>query len=163
MTDRIAEIKARCEAATPGPWETANKSVRVAGSQQEASWGKYAPNGYDGGICNCLGGNSYRATKNSPVNVQARANADFIAHSREDLPWALDIIAAQQAEIDRLTEAQRWIPVTERLPREDCIIYEANAGRVWFSYAEEVDAADWNITHWMPLPAAPKGDNREND
>lgn len=81
------------------------------------------------------------------------ARRDYGWHAPSDVPHLL-------AEIDRLTE--RWIPVTERLPREDCIIYEANAGRVWFSYAEEVGAADWNITHWMPLPAAPeKGDSRE--
>lgn len=53
---------------------------------------------------------------------------------------------------------QKWIPVTERPPKGDCFVYEANSKRVLFAYAEELDAPDWNITHWMPLPEPPKGE-----
>jgi hypothetical protein len=179
MTDqqRIAEIEARCEAATPGPWETANKSVRVVGTQQQASFGKYAPNAYEGGICNCLGGSSYQTGKNGPINVQARNNAAFIAHSREDIPFLLSLLAAKDAEIERLREAQRWRnaeteppkcedgaetgPILYRMKTTGTIEvgYYGRKGRWRDSYfrhirnaSDGVDADD--VSDWMPLHAA---------
>lgn len=45
-----------------------------------------------------------------------------------------------------------WIPCSERLPPDtDCIVYEANSGRVLMCCGGEWEASDWNVTHWMPL------------
>lgn len=80
MTDRIDEIRVRCEVATAGPWKdcrrldgvptVANKSIR---------------------ICD--------AYKN---NKQQWADAEFIAHARYDIPLLLDLLAEKDAEIKRL-------------------------------------------------------------
>lgn len=71
---------------------------------------------------------------------------------------------------------QKWIPVTERLPDKDGEYlvrwanksvgdaeYECKYGSFghWIDIMWDEDA-DWfpyvDITHWMPLPEAPKGD-----
>ena len=176
--DRISEIRARCDAATPGPWKWKMwtgclKDVYLAGSEKVAmSFGRYgrsggAPYFPHNGLMTRVDKLFTRAQKKerkfSFFDFLNHPNAEFIAHAREDLPWALDIIAAQQAEIDRLSAAQRWIPVTEREPNvlETVLIYdgvEVGAGMLF-------DECYWGYgetpTHWMPLPAVPeKGDSR---
>ena len=99
---RIAAIQERCDKATPGPWEQANKSVRVVGSQLVNSWGNEAPSGWQGGICNCLGAQKYQGGKNHPLNQQAKANAEFIAHARVDVPYLLADNARLTARVEQL-------------------------------------------------------------
>lgn len=77
---------------------------------------------------------------------------------------------------------QKWIPVTERLPEDDLpkdsnrksikvlVAYQTSSGAWvvrtqirekgrWYSRPKEWDwAKNENITHWMPLPEAPKGE-----
>ncbi|MDL2257566.1 hypothetical protein LJC42_00205 [Eubacteriales bacterium OttesenSCG-928-K08] len=80
---RIDEIRARCDAATPGPWV----------------W----PGG--GGPAKNIIGNK----DNRPVIVLSRckeADAEFMAHSREDIPYLLGKIEHLQKEIDRYA---RWV------------------------------------------------------
>ena len=84
----------------------------------------------------------------------------------------------------------KWIPVTERLPEKDgkflthrlicggvstmSVLGFAHNGRkvheydlrkkknVWYDYESEVGYfAITTVTHWMPLPEAPKGDDYE--
>lgn len=66
---------------------------------------------------------------------------------------------ALRAEIERLKEAQGWIPVEERLPEtRDPVL------TLWVSGMQSVKQYDaqhgWNtgaqVTHWMPLPEPPK-------
>ena len=73
MNDRISAIRERCEAATPGPWKVVEgKSFGVQSENKN--------------IAACF----------------RTENEQFIAHSREDLPWALDQIAEREKEIARL-------------------------------------------------------------
>lgn len=132
---RLDAIRARCERATPVEWECANKSVRVVGTQQQHSFGKTAPTGYEGGICNCLGGSSYRAGKNDPINVQARANADFIAHARTDVPDML-------AEIERLTTALKLLESDRDAERKIRLDAEAEMD----AWRRRAEAAERDIT-----------------
>jgi hypothetical protein len=121
---RLDEIRERCEAATKGPWEAVNKSVRLAGVVCKFSWGNEAPDGYNGGICNCLGA-SYGAKKNDPVNEQARGNAAFIAASRTDVPDLLNEVERLQADRDawrrRAEAAEKRCATIAALPScNDC-------------------------------------------
>lgn len=76
----------------------------------------------------------------------------------------VDALNVAESRIAELEAAQRWIPVSERLPEEDdgyCLIcvdfdyitmayYDKKYG--WNGQFE-----GWNgtITHWMPLPEPP--------
>lgn len=84
---------------------------------------------------------------------------------------AADLIEEQAAKIKELEEkVPRWIPVTEQLPEidgrylvcrydyvtstifSDILLFES--GIWWNGY----HGGDYAVTHWMPLPEAPKED-----
>ena len=71
-----------------------------------------------------------------------------------------------ETELAALREANRWIPVGERLPdeyedvlvvyaesvREAYMVLDSDAGPQWHGN-------DWvllNVTHWRPMPAPPE-------
>ena len=63
---------------------------------------------------------------------------------------------------------QRWIPVTERLPEDDIpsaryLCYANGYVRIlkyWRMYKSfEYGGKPIKVTHWMPLPEPPKGDD----
>jgi hypothetical protein len=67
--------------------------------------------------------------------------------------------SGQAAELERIREARRWIPVEERLPEtRDPVL------TLWISGMQSVKQYDeqhgWNtgaqVTHWMPLPEPPE-------
>jgi len=92
MTARtLEEIEALAAEATPGPWTTKGKSVKALGAPSERT----APNGWQGGICNCMGsGHGPR----SRIDALAETNAALIA----ELPNLLAIAQGQRVEIARL-------------------------------------------------------------
>lgn len=77
---RIAEIRARCEAASLGPWEWAD----------DALWAVAPTDDFDDSRIIETDSGYY------PPRDNDRA---FIAHARDDIPWLL-------AEIERLTISQ---------------------------------------------------------
>lgn len=85
--ERLAEIRARAEAATPGPWRQDVMYVDAV-----------VPQGRPGGevIIQC-----YPTVRHLNAVVPVKANAAFVAHSRKDVPELL-------AEIERLTAERRW-------------------------------------------------------
>lgn len=75
--DKLDEIRARCEAATPGPWKVISDSVPVrSGAVVSAMYG-------DGPKINICSG--------IPLGTH---DAAFIAHAREDIPYLLDALAS---------------------------------------------------------------------
>ena len=85
-TDRtLAEIRERCEKATPGPWET-----YPFGKAYPAI---VAPSG-DAELGNWM----------VAERVRWRNDADFIAHARTDTPYLLDLITEAQAVLDFATK-----------------------------------------------------------
>ena len=95
--------------------------------------------------------------------------------------WVEDIedvhksrIARLEAEVERLREAQRWIPVSEGLPEADkdykCVsinvlMFDNNSACAiegWYNFSD----GEWHnyltnekflqVTHWMPLPEPPE-------
>jgi hypothetical protein len=88
--ERIAEIQARCEAATAAPWVVEELDGYITG-HVTAKVHDYC-------------GNSGRAARRDSVthsDSMIQRDADFIAHAREDVPWLLDEIArlAESVEI----------------------------------------------------------------
>ena len=77
------------KSATAGEWVEVGKSVRVRGTGDSTG----APNGYGGGVCNCLGG-AFDAPKNDEQNVAARTNARLIATTRNLLPEIAALVEA---------------------------------------------------------------------
>jgi len=71
--------------------------------------------------------------------------------------------SGQAAEIERLNEAKRWIPVLDRVPElgVDVLVLQ-RIGQCEVAWRHVVDgnwmsyAALGEITHWMPLPELPK-------
>lgn len=75
---------------------------------------------------------------------------------------AAEMLQTAADENARLREAQRWIPIGERLPNSDALVLvfsepmrgsEAQIQRAkgWACHNPRTD-----ITHWMPLPAPPE-------
>ena len=97
MTARtLEEIEVLAADATPGPWTTKGKSVKALGAPSERT----APNGWQGGICNCMGsGHGPR----SRIDALAETNAALIA----ELPNLLAIAQEQRAVLQEAKAAMR--------------------------------------------------------
>lgn len=74
LSDWLKEVRARIEAATPGPWQAKESMYK-----------------------------NRVAVINGPTDYMT--DAEFIAHSRTDLPRALDIIENQARQIEVMREA----------------------------------------------------------
>lgn len=94
-------------------------------------------------------------------SVYYRANKDNSVYASEAISMAIKAL-----------EAQRWIPVSERLPekRTSILVYHSISGltdEAWFFkhirhplHEDDIDVQDqyWSdVTHWMPLPEPPQG------
>ena len=79
-----------------------------------------------------------------------------------------DHLIANGVTLDNQVSSSKWIPVGERLPdvgenvlvcdaREDYVyIWENFGDGLWFG--DEIIWETEDITHWMPLPEPPKGE-----
>lgn len=108
--ERHAAARARCEAATPGPWEAnhrENKVVRQAWVTLPGCPGQP--------LCQCRW-HPEHTSGHWGDTFDADANADFIAHARTDLPEAL-------AEIDDLSVALAYY-------RAECAEKDAELSRL---------------------------------
>lgn len=111
------------------------------------------------------------AHRSDPTNTHA---ASYAAH----VPDLLQTINTQAAEnkalrerVEALEAAQRWVPVTERLPpplddetHSDWVQVAEADGDVsqafldWETGIWHNDGARLHVTHWQPLPTAPAGE-----
>ncbi len=153
--EQFAEIRARCEAATPGPWQAHHRHVHCSPSDDEQS------------------GLGLEVTGPPEPTLRGMyacaADANFIAHSRADVPALLAYIA-------ELEEAARWHYPPE-MPTDRCQEYVVTMhhGIVtsWFwdlviTTIGDQDVEEWGWQHdvagneatiiaWQPLPEpAPK-------
>lgn len=86
-----------------------------------------------------------------------------------DAPALADHLIANGVVVSKMeTTTQQWIPVTERLPGMECLACAARNGEMMIGRVVP-SAIGWccesavtetllGVTHWMPLPEAPKGD-----
>ena len=91
---QIAEIRARCEAATPGPWIVSNGRDKVCAKNVPA----YADKTARVVVADCMKENNGRRFEED--YAMAQRDAEFIAHARQDIPALLD-------EVERLTEENK--------------------------------------------------------
>ena len=99
--------------ASKAPWEAVRKSVRVAGTGDSTG----APNGYGGGVCNCLGA-GYGLSAGDEQNVRARANARAIVTLRNAAPEVAALVEAVEAyrvSVGRYDECAKAHPVGPHL------------------------------------------------
>lgn len=91
MTDdsaRLAEIRARADAATDGPWDYGDQSATI-----------HAPSDDYKQVAHFM---SEPGAGMEWDMDQVRANAQFAAAARSDVPFLLDAIAARDTEIESL-------------------------------------------------------------
>lgn len=81
MNQRIGEIRARCEAATPGPWKQYNDWEVITPSKIQSVAHTFNPN--------------------------ANNDAEFIAHVREDVPYLLSEVERLIAEIEQYRQMEQ--------------------------------------------------------
>lgn len=96
---RLAEIRARVEKATQGPWTATagyDGGATVAIMRDWRDWRE----GYGGGA-SVLGPEAWI---HSAQKHQPDANAEFIAHAREDIPYLLDLLASSESVPPPLSE-----------------------------------------------------------
>lgn len=114
---RIDEMRARCDAATAGPWydydgPLGNLSNAVSERHKSVT-----------GITSGALGNVYAIEDIGCVaiapNTFRRIDAEFISHARQDLPDLLDHVAAQEAELQRAQKsAAGWLDAANGLVDE---------------------------------------------
>jgi len=92
---RLDEIKARADVATPGPWHAWDRGIGW-----EVHKGEECAPGC-GRSCDALNG-EFRETF-------TRADAEFIAAAREDVPWLVSEVERLTAERDALAQIKRHI------------------------------------------------------
>jgi len=83
-----------------------------------------------------------------------------------DAVKAVDVVRWAVAEIARLREERRWIPVGERLPEDNvavlCWVDGCGAEMVWREKGQWFLSFAWypisdsTYAHWQPLPPGPE-------
>jgi hypothetical protein len=86
-------IRAREQAATPGPWAVAHE-LNVIASDGYSAFGLSS---------------SHPLKDGSTAHQRNKANALFAAHAREDVPYLLSALDEAEAENERLYEMLGWI------------------------------------------------------
>jgi hypothetical protein len=125
VTDLVvyAEIRARADAATPGPWQWNSYSGICAG----VSKGHLLYDGWDGeeGVAWVCWIDNGPYAGDQLILAESKANAAFIEHSRQDIPFLLaelDRLRAdrdslqKQAEIQSATESEALALVEQMRP-----------------------------------------------
>lgn len=95
--ERIAEIEERCEKATKGPWEA---------REEFDGYPTYTRVGaLQGAYCRTLARTQALYGRSHVPTSECEANADFIAHTREDIPYLLAEVKRQAEEIASVEES----------------------------------------------------------
>lgn len=79
-----------------------------------------------------------------------------------DLYYALQIAVDAIEELQERREADRWIPVSERLPDKEgkCFVFTDYGDVTMDSFVDGMFVCNLgNVTHWKPLPKAPESED----
>lgn len=108
-SERVAQIRARVNAATDGPWVTHDVS-ETKGEEpyywvwQESKLPYYGAVFLTGDPCEPHGSIGEVPVAGATGNAQENANSEYIAHSRQDIPFLLDLVATQAATLERVRD-----------------------------------------------------------
>jgi len=94
---RLEEIEARAAKATPGPWES--DGVRVYSYHSKCKYGLVADCDLELAI--------------KGAEPQLPYDPDFIAHTREDVPWLRQIVRELLAQYAAMQEPLEWLASIE--------------------------------------------------
>ncbi|KKL84093.1 hypothetical protein LCGC14_1968190 [marine sediment metagenome] len=97
--ERLSEIKARCEAATEGPWDNNTMYCAVVGRTM-VNYG--LDERLDVFVVMAKYKGDVALVSNIPPESEQKANGQFIAHARQDLPDCI-------AEIERLEKLNKTL------------------------------------------------------
>jgi hypothetical protein len=108
-SDRLQEIRERAEKATPGPWQHIEAADHFGNAEmwnaysawcnehfQEEAWWERTP--LNGVVIQGVWHNDSTAG----YTIPALLDEEFIAASREDIPYLLQLVTEQQREIEGL-------------------------------------------------------------
>ena len=114
MCERLEAIQRRVDAATEGPW---NVDIDDTGGPFTLWPSVDGPEDADETIIHRAGFKQEFWEANSLR--RCKANAEFIANAREDVPYLLALLTRQQEEIDRLREAAKGSAVIVNTAKEE--------------------------------------------
>lgn len=182
----IKAIRELCEKATPGPWEVKlhnedygqgygettffvdmySELLKLGIADYAEKWEKYSTlaafisrsRTLIPALCDAL--EESESERLNLANEVARLARESIEREKMLARLEAEVAAAIEAQ-----NAQRWIPVTERLPEKNQPILAFTPAKGNTVYTIEAceglmcHAGKFTeITHWMPLPEPPKGD-----
>ena len=93
------------------------------------------------------------------LDAENKQLREEVEHLRQALHEARIENSGQAAELERLWEARRWIPVEEAHPpaNEMVLVCIGSANRIMMCSIDMSGVwAGYQPTHWMPLPEPPK-------
>ncbi|NED75306.1 hypothetical protein G3I51_23885 [Streptomyces sp. SID9944] len=156
--EREAEIAARAEAATKGPWGyyDGETYADVAADLQITGRGSYS---YREKVARLEDENywddaAHEEDDEERASEQMAANAAFIAHARTDVPALLAELAAVRAERD---QAQAELSEYERMNQQQC---RAGKHADWLVDSEFTHACPWCQIEALKAQAAEAGEVR---
>lgn len=114
MTDRLrkrlAEIRVRADAATPGPWEVGEDGAGTRCIFWKSPW-----HGKEDFIKFFWPGHPPEATKQ--IEDWWEGAEKLVAHSRTDIPLLLDVVEKLVGALERIAE-----PYDESWPQATCVV-----------------------------------------
>jgi len=130
----IEQIRAGCEAATPGLWESTDDADQ-AGYKRDQYGASILVKCKEDSWCDLYvieGGE--QDEQGAAIGVLRNADAAFIAHARQDIPDLLAALEAKDAEIEQLTNA---LDAAVELFEDECTPNEQDAF-VWKIQTQEL-------------------------
>lgn len=94
--DKLKEIKARVDRASKGPWDHRSGVVRCPNDAPPVQSGNLSISTSHRPVAECVWCYPEGQGMTHPKNENGLNDAVFIAHSREDIPYLLDLIALYQ-------------------------------------------------------------------
>ena len=93
-------------------------------------------------------------------NLRGRSQF-LLPHYGEETSYDSDLMKQAADAIEQLvgiTDRLKWIPVTERLPKEEeTVLAFGTLGVAWLDWRHDNKWCCYGgVTHWMPLPTPPR-------